>query len=68
MSILSLNLSTPLAFKTPSIPSGSLGNGSCILVASGPLVCGGRSVLLSVTKTRPWDLTASTRAGTMSCS
>jgi hypothetical protein len=60
--MVSLNLNTPFAFKTPSMPSASLGNGSLY-----DSVIGLFSVDLSVTRTRPWDLMASTRAGTISC-
>src|SRR2546421_8510070 len=61
MSILLLNLKTPFAFNPPSMPSGSLGKGSL----SGSPIAGG-SADLSVTRTSPSALMASTRAGTIS--
>lgn len=59
--MLSLNRKTPLAFKTPSMPSGSLGNGSSRIPL---LACG--SADLSVTRTSPCALMASINAGTIS--
>ena len=61
MSILSLNRRTPFAFKTPSMPSGSLGKGSLICVTFIRL-----SPDLSVTSTSPCALIASISAGTIS--
>lgn len=60
-SIDSLNLKTPFPFNTPSIPSGSLGNGSPSRSTGA-----GCSVDLSVTSTRPSDLIALVSEGTMS--
>lgn len=59
--MLSLNLKTPFAFKTPSMPSGSLGKGSLRKLLSGV-----GSADLSVTRTRPCALIASISAGIIS--
>ena len=61
MSMLSLNLKTPFALRTPSMPSGSLGKGSL----RSPLSTLG-SADLSVTSTSPCALIASISAGIIS--
>ncbi len=61
ISMLSLNRKTPFDFKTPSMPSGSLGKGSLKI----PLSTRG-SADLSVTSTSPCALIDSINAGIMS--